>query len=791
MSNIDPTQFVQEHLTPLLREPEALVENIYPVPGTESLPDLESQDTMGTYLIDRFAPEPGPRTRVAFTPSGHTLPGIQRIPSGHKEVNRWRKLNPKEWFITPRAAAAVALGSLVLFNGVGNHKTIVEGAHYVAHEIDQFFDPVDDVITLKRTKVRTPGPIEEINIEANTSNNVGETTVDPNAIQSFVEQVTNATNNGAHLLKVTITGNTSDEWSDDDSIGRQDNVATKRDNDDLGLERANAALLALSKDGLKLENIVDVLFKENILTPEEKAEILITAKAAGFESTRDAVRAVDRGQDVPEELKLQIDQLFTGPSKRGVTLSALVQKPGEEVVTIKVTKEVTPGKDTPPEVPDPEFYGFIPMLPIRRREKYTKIKQTHRWKFTPRLQILKPELIKEDEDQAWVRLRPEAINEDGTFVENAWAYTRKYEHLLRDNRIVDMIKADFKNAKGEATSLRVMFVDQAPAKETVELFESLLAKFAAMEDGKLGDRVSGIFVYPSENAGTIHGDPKKIAMGIDKQSEAGLLGTYTYPLDLVELHMQTDTWDSAELEEILNAYLGTAWIASHEIAGHGTDENDKILKARRIRTRNIANAHVIDQDPRARKMKRLDTTLRNLRRRHERIVTPTAFDIIYPVVDNGGRIVTMNARVTEGDPRLAHATQATIVGFKPTHYAGTNESEHYAETAASVTTGISVPFEEANVSVPNLLADDGNNAEFTRGYRPDTRGQALFTNSVGGQTESFPLTFSKMPEVRISHIHPQNDPLTRREKIRTSRLSTLQPHQMSAILARVARSKKQ
>jgi len=466
--------------------------------------------------------------------------------------------------------------------------------------------------------------------------------------------------------------------------------------------------------------------------------------------------------------------------------------PGKVIDKVTTTKEKIPGVDHVPHIPKPGFFWFIPMIPFRRRERYVTQKQVKQWQFTPSKEIMKPRFFREEVDQAWVRIRPEAVQEDGTLVQNSWAFTRKYEHLLRDGRITDVLRADFDSPEGEDKQLRIMFVDHAPAKETVAMFTELLEKFAAMDGGKIADRVSGIFVYPSENAGTEHDEPKRIAMGVDKQSESNVLGTYTYILDLVELHMPTDV-DPKELEELLSSFDGPAWTLAHEVAGHGTDDSDEPLRLRRIAGHPIPNAHVIEGDPRAQKMKPLEKVLSRLPRhgkKREKDAPPIEFDIEYQVPDKNGQLVTMQARVEEGDPRLSHASHATIVGYIPTQYGGTNNPEHYAETAAATTTGIAVPYHEATVSVPLLKTDEGEQAVFADGYRPDARGQQVFTKSVGAEQGIFPVSFKadpsrEEPPVTISHMRPEYDALLRQEMIRTRGLRTLTPAQMVAILARV------
>jgi len=765
-----------EIIQPLDHQPDALVENIYPLAGTEDVPDLESQDVTGEHLIDRFTPEEGPRSRVVLAESGRTMPGIRRAPAGFKRVTRLGL--SKEWLVTPRAALATVLGSMALFNGVGNFKSIEEGTAYVGHGIYRTFVPVGSTTAERHERVVTPGHTARITVNMGAGNRVGSTRVDEQVVKSFLGRVDKARREGARISEVSVTGNTSDEWADDATIGQKN-----PDNTRLGEARAKAAAEALEADGLKAK--IKESEREHVLTGHQKSRLLREARADGYPTIKAAIEAVDDHETVPKSLSAKIKRFFTGKRNRGVSLSATVQYPGKNTISTKTEEVTVPGKDQAPDVPTPGWNWFIPMIPIRRFRRYSKIKPASRWQFTPSMPIMRPEVIHEDQEHVWLRLRPEAVKEDGTLVDHPWAYTRKYEHLLRDGRIADVLRADYKTAGGDEKSIRVMFVDERPSEETVKAFSGLLEKFAGMEDGKIADRISGIFVYASENAGTAHNNPKRIAMGIDKQSSENVLGTYTPVLDLVELHIPTSL-DPEQLAAMFTTFNGPAWVAAHEIAGHGTDETDAQLRLRRVRARGIPQAHVIDGESHADRMGLLEGVLDELEPGHNGEERPRCFDITYPVIDNNGRQVTVQAQVLEGDPRLAHATESTIVGHQPTQYASTNTAEHYAETAAAVTTGITIPYDEAEVGVPQLQTDDGQPAAFEAGYRPDTRGQHLFTDAVGGVEGTFPIQLSELPDTHILRVDPADDPLLKTELNRARRLRSLRPEQMVAILARVA-----
>ena len=768
-----------EAIRPLSIETDAYVESIYPIPGTQ-LPDLESQLLMEEYLESRFVPEESVRNRVVLVETGRTMPGISRETVGTEYVSRYRKV-PGEWLVSPKKALAVVIGSFALFNLIGNLDTVEKSAAYAGESVYRTFVPWPSKTQIKRETKFIPGRQHEINVVAAEQDKVGSYSVSPNIIGLFVDKIHQDKAKGQTLSSLTITGNTSDEWGSDSSIG----VANPQ-NAHLGLERAAAADKELGQEltGIPKKDI-HIAEQEHVINPNEKATLENMAKESGFNNLYDAVQAADSGQKLNPALSAKLKEYFTGVKNRGVAFKAVMNYPGHRIAVVKSIKKKIVEKGHLPKIPEPNFWGFIPMLPIRRRERYTKLKDIKKWKFSSSQPIYKPRIIHEDIETAWLRIRPEAVKEDGSLLDSPWAYTRKYENLVKDGRIADVLRADYQDDEGADRSIRIMFVDEKPEDATVKAFSGLLDNFAQMENGSIGRRISGIFVYPSENAGTDHNNPKRIALGIDKQSPKNIQGTYTYALDLVEMHMPA-TVDSEEIARILEEFNGPAWVLAHETSGHGTDDNDAPLKLVKVKARNIPNAHIIDGNPRARKMSGIHSRLKDLIGEDE----PITFEIEYPVIDNHGQIVTTKAVVKEGDPRLDHATKSRIKGFKHTRYANTNETEDYAEVAASIATNIPVPYDEAGVSVKSLKTDGGQRAAFATGYYPDRDAVRVFKESVGADTNRDTLSFTNHRPVIISRVMPEDDPLIRRELARASRLRTLRPEQMTAILARVLRREK-
>lgn len=779
---------------PVATDPQALVENTFALPGTDNLADPKSNDEMSDYLVKRLQPEVD-KTHIILTQTGMTMPGLQRVVSGEATVLKSRKTTPREWVrgFSLNDFLGVTLGSLALVNIAANLDTVDGAARYGVHSIYRAIDPVRDTTTTEHQISRTPGAVQDIAVSADSANRVGSTSISPTDINSFISSVRDAEAHGAALRSITIIGNTSDEWGSDASIATND-----ANNDALGQARAKAAEEALSAQGFVIDpHAVSLTSKEHVITAADKQALQAEAKADGFRSLSAAITAVDNGQKVNAGLATRIKQLFTGKDVRGATLKATVAFQGQDIVTDKKVQHVIPGVDHAPRVPKPHFVPiFMPWLAIRKREKYLKTKNTYSWEVTKSRPIFVPSVVREDAEHVWLRLRPEAKNTDGTLIDQAWAYTRKIEHLFRDDRIQDVLRADFKDDAGNEKSLRMLFVDHTPEPETVTKFSSLLEKFAAMKAGSLGSDVKAILVYPSENAGIRHGDPKRISVGIDKQRKASTLGTYNYPLGLVELHMPTDI-EGEDLENLLETFNGPSWVLSHETAGHGTDQTDTPQTLHPVLVHNIPNAHIVKGDRQANVMLPLEKkrgfwpqrkpTLRALPHVGRALRKPIEFDATYTVVDGNGNQKTIPVRVTEDDPRLTHAATATIISHKPTQYADTNAAEHYAETAASVTTGIPVPYRQAHVRVEQLTMDNGEAGAFATGHRPAREGQDAFTAHVGAKTGAYPVDFEKASEVTTMLIAPEEDKLLREHIVRAKSSPILPPHKMIAILAKVTR----
>ncbi len=778
-----------EHiLRPMERDPAGLVENVYPIPGTD-VPDYQSQDNMEQFLIDRLNPDPGMTIRPILVETGKTMPGITR------EVVDWRmgtRFERDGWLISP----TVALTGMVAITGASVAKPavldLIDEAKVVSHELYRLFDPLDTKLTIEPTETTQVGPIKNISVDADADNLPGSAELDQAAINRFKKAIIVKVNKGGKVIDVTVVGRSSDDYGTNDSIGRMEPPSQ-----DFADERAAAYKTALLDQlpGYKIQSVVN----QSVLKPAEKRLALQTAEQAGFtgeDSIIDLINSVNADEQSPKVEEL-VNNLFT--DKRGVTLTASVDMPGKETITTSYEPSFITEDDNPPKDPNRDYDPLlIPIPPIPRLRRIRDVmKPIKQFKIRPGRPIFKPQLLVEKPDFAWEYIREEAI-QDKQFVKHPWAYMPKYEHLMRDGKIADVLRADWhvdsrQQKDGESDvdkkSLRIMFVKKSPAQETIDEFSGLLEKFASLQDGKVADRISGIFVYMSEDARTEHRNPKRLGLGGRKQSPGSILGTYTPALDMVELHMPS-TWDPAELEDMFKDFYGPSWTIAHEVGGHGTDDTDADVTVQSARVPGKPNAYVMGPQPWAVRIGRLHKALRSLpvsRTLAQKARDPVQFDITYSKPDRNGNMVTFSDRVDEHDPRLVHADNVTIVGRKATGYSSHSALEHYAETAAGTITGIEIPYDQADVSVPVVSTDNGQPASFAKGYHPDATAQRLFSEIVGAELGSIPATFKNTPDVTISHVAAENDPLIREHTIRARTTRSLPVRELAQIYTQVTR----
>lgn len=761
---------------PLYTQRDAFVENVFKEPTTAELPDLTSQNTASEYLSFRqTAREPRERLRFVVTHSETRLPKLTREVVGTEPFKGWQKT--REWRVSPAKAAAVWLSTLVAFNissiagDVGDE--IDQGVYHAKEALGIVPDGEWQTGNKKITNSITPIVIKR---HISGTNLPGSAEVDGVVVNSFRKEVLAAAKPGANT-KVTVEALSSDDAGADATLGVPESPLQ-----DMADDRAKSWTKAVKK---AMPNVdVSTKIHQDILNKRQLRKLSKIARDSGFSGENmmvDAVRAAEAGQG-SKKLRKFVAKNF----ERGVVITGKVQNPDVQIKLDVPTLTYMPGRNEKPDDPNRDYKPMFVPLPFWRKRKYVELGQRDikKWKWVPGRRLLKGQFIREGIDQAWLGIRPEAVKENGTLVTDSWAYTRKYEHLAREDRIKRVLRADFRDGENRDASLRIIFVDKDPEQETIEAFTDLLKNMAAMQKGAIAQNVTGMFVFPSEQAGRGDRNPKNIGPGIDEQYSRSTLGVMYYPLKLVEMHMPASLRGD-KLREHLKDYMGVIYTAAHEAAGHGTDVSDKEMRLKRIYSPNVRNAHIFRGDPRAARFEKLSGVLKPLQADPEE---PKLFEVAYPVPDKNGHIFMMTDVVPEGDSRLAHAHTAYIVGRRNTNYASTNTAEHYAETAGSYASGIPVPFSEAGVSV-SQIKDGQVIGDFANGYFPDRRAVDAYAKSIGATVGNNTLVFTNSPDVEILSLLPKDDTLINRQMTRARQIRFAKPNELIAILTQTSRRK--
>lgn len=694
-------------VAPTYTNTDEVVENVYALPaGHPGSRDRTSQGRMETYLKDRLLPT---------GPVADEIRGL--VPDGTVEVTRrvrdGRHLTPK------KALAATAL-SFVAFTGLWN-------AEAIERDITTVVQDVGDELAQAKFRLRygsetpdqiviTPGAVTNIELlqelPARSGNAVGSAEADKAVTDAFAQKIATvikaaeAQNDSTTTVvvgksRISASGHASDEWGRDYSLGRFD-----AGNLSLSNERAvngvDATREALQKAGLASRK-GSVGIKENVLTTPQITALGKEAAKAGFRGENpitDAIKAVDRGEKTSPSLRNKIKAWIT--SKRGIELRANIKITSSEQAADTAT--FIEGHHAP-EDPNRDYDNilplFIPVPPIRRFRR-----------IIDRLPAFKTLVLRGRGHVEWMHLYKEALTENGELKRNAAFYTRKYNHLLRDERIETVDRMDYLGHDGAERSLRMCYVDQEPSEYFMQKMRETAAIFANAQEGTIADTTNLIAIFPTESTGTSHGNPKKIGLGIDRQRDKDVLGFNMPLLGLIEIHAPIN----ASKEE-LDAFFGALWTQAHEMT-HSMD-----VKPDPVQLVRFADGSYASRNPWNDSFEDVDTQLRNLPATNPAKIE---FDIVRYVVDRGGNHLEVTERVSQGDPRLSEAITTQIVGYKPTTYGSRYPLEHAAETGAGATTDLDIPFDEAAVQVP---AHDGFN--FARGYKPAEESLQTFVQHSG------------------------------------------------------------
>lgn len=696
----------------LEQRPGELIEHVYPQPGHPSITDEASHQGFTDYLQERA------RGKIdRFIPGGWEIVEVPELIT-RKRFSHW---TPGEW--NWRRAAAVTLGVNLAVNAAIGEPNVVAAGKDVVEEVQQLKDTVEDWLHWDGEKVtyttrrgtrevteQQPNP-DYRGEHGNGGPDVyetGETEPRQSVVDNLLNELQREMADGFRVKTISLFGTASDELRDPASIGRPDQT-----NADYAAERANKLADALRAGAAERgmgELPIEVRAEESILSPDNITRLNDTVAQFGYGSVSNLISTYNRDpESMPPSVKAFLDVEFG--AKRGVNIALSFEDTRPEtidVITTVPTRERVKHTETITDDGEPRDedhdYEFIP-IPIT-------------W---PPRRLPTPEFVDEPDirirkhlrrtgsilrDNVWVELYPEALQEGNTLDRDAWAMTRKYQALIREDRVHGVFRFGYKDAGGKDQSLRVMFVDHMPTPDTLMAVAEFAQDFSQMSGGKDTEQLGMISIFPSENAGG-H-DPKKIGLGIDEQMRESVQGVAMPAMGLVELHMPTNP-----TEDELHGYNGMRWVLAHEVAGHFTDVKSGPTRLLPTVGRNEYVTRNPWEDVGSRfftgALARGISRLRWITRRN--------------VQDMDGETHHAVEEVPSGDSRLQEAVAIQKKG-SPTRYGETHQAEMYAETAAQVTTGILVPGTEY---AQPLGTAQGN---YARGYSVDPVLRDMFINHI-------------------------------------------------------------
>ncbi len=668
--------------SPLESHPHRIVVDVYPSPVADHEPiaDYPSRDGFEEFLIERFTPEAQP------TPGGRIF-----VPGEPQTVTRFER---NGWLITPKLAL---IGTLVLAGSANlllNAGDFGKAGHDGVELAQDQKDHVEDYFHIGQTcRTVDEGPTSS---EKTTKHfetfvqleNVGSSEPSPSGVRQLVDNLL-ANQKEGKVVDINFVGVASDEWrSKQPGLGL--GVADKENAEQLAPERLVTFLTAVhqegDKRGLDLAKL-KVSYSEVVLASDTIVDIESNVGKFGYRSL-DQVLAIYN--TTPDQLPPSFEKLLDVHigSNRGLRVSENI-----DITKTIEHKTVTDKKCNPDGSPEKHHdYDWrvlpllVPPIPKLRRKLVEKVRGT----FVD----VPPELP----DPEFLKLYPQAQTAVNVLGREAWAYARKYQNLLREtDRIGGVYSLDYLDEDGETRRLRAMFVDHEPTPDTVQMLASLLQTISQMQGGRVGKELDMITVFPSENAG-MHGDAKKVGLGLDIQRDSSVQGVAYPNLRLVEIQMPTTPTDAE-----INSFNGAKYVLAHEIAGHFTDltEEQNIMNL----IANIGGVPIYSMNDRFLDSAKTDfdrvtaneagadtRTLwqKILRRPYD---TQLRWHIKRGTQMTSGDIEPRSDIVSTKDVRLTESIYVRIGRFM-SRYARTNAAEHYAEAAANIATGIGAPFDE-------------------------------------------------------------------------------------------------
>ncbi len=647
-----------------------------------------------------------------------------------KDFKRWGLRiwpNPNIYAKIVALTAAASLGITGAQPGLSFIQDGIDEARIVADSLsDRFFGiptetvEVSKTVLVEQTQTRNVPVTKEVTRELGrqSTNQSGEFTPDINLLNSISGELNGIANSRGEILSIVVQGTSSDEWGNPLTslgVGNIGNVelAQERADEIAHILRENA-----QRDGLTLPEI-QTQANEAILGPKDLETLENLAVQVGFGSSARLLNEYKENPDqLPPVARDFLDIKFG--NTRGVTISVsylttemeieevTVVVPVEvlETYEIEVPRDIIPPDPTHDYSPNPIWLIPPPLpIPFRRKEKGVVIEERA---------VTEP-----IEDRVWLKLYPEALREGNTLDKDAWALTRKYQHLMKEDRIKSILRYDYLDEDGKEQTLRVAFVDHEPSKQSIAAIERTLEQACKLHGGKIAERLGLISIFPEDSAGE-QIDIEKIGLGIDEQYPKGVLGVATPAIGLIELHMDID----ATTGEIRN-FSGMEWTLAHEIT-HFADVINQEMQLHSVPS--VPNGFYTT-NPWEQHGLPMYISLAS-----EGYGDPK-WHISVPFYDEDGQPQLETIVVDELPENYATWGEIRKMGF-PTRYSTTQEGELFAETGAAVITGIPIGFDEhpPSAGVPDSIAAE------QVGYRVDPRLREHFAKTVGANPVFNPVS---------------------------------------------------
>lgn len=719
---------------PLVIHQGSIVENVFGLSGDNCLTtDWESTLGFTEYSIDRHNPTVGVYIDQGIMTETTQVTGVRRADG---------------WYIHPWVTAAGLVFGVVAPNILPNvPSAIADVAEETARAGDWVHDRIwpetelttittyipETVIEQRTVTVIVPEAKSEVVVSAKATQEGPNKSVENERVANeLAREVKGYIDSGeCAVTSAEIFGSASDDVKRElKSLGRPDKY-----NENLAQLRPTHFFTAFDKAlgdfGITIEDI-KIKSAEDIMLPENITQLVAVAENFGYQDFDQVLAIYNTNPDqLPPSLQTALDVALG--SKRGVFATVLLSCGGQESYTIDVvvptevvkihteTKTFeTPIDNNPGDDNHNYDFEFWPIIipPIPKFEKYSKLKTK-----TKPTDLVVPE-------EVWVELYPDVLDgkkksgKNGYQLSNdAWLYSRKYQNLLREDRVEGFYKLGYNDKNHNPQNLRIMFVDHKPTPETLTSFIELMQKFVLINGGDIGTKLGMIAVFPSEQAGRQPQNPRAMGPGVDEQYAKSVLGVAMPALGLVEMHMPTKP-----TQEQIKSFNGAAWVLAHEIGGHFSDVISKPITIKPGGAGNKPNDFV-SSDPWQNRAKELFTKYRKMAMVRPRWLAKRQ------VIDQSGQTHTFeHADLTSPDPRISEAQFKRKYGF-PTQYSGSSALELWAETAAAELTKIGIPDSESGESIQHIpgFAD-------TYGVDPELRGH--FARQVGGNSQGDYVSWS-------------------------------------------------